>query len=250
MIPINLEKVLVRQNKRLATPEVLLAIKEYDRLGDMDGGDVLDRVGLGRVLTSGKGAKTRIIRDQDGIKKYKQERVFHISQIREVCNKYYLRFLPTRYYNGVVDVNTPEKISTFEVAYGERCDMDNMYIMAPAKSFKLERRPKDPLLFYRINYSDYYYLVHKWGNDLNLFRRFLPFLSTMVGTWFIPLFAFAAICTLIYLGCPPCAWTIFGVVGGVWTLLYWVVNLVDLADGNLDWIWSLLPRNEFDSKIK
>ena len=42
---------------------------------------------------------------------------------------------------------------------------------APSKLFKLENAD-DPLLFAPIG-NGYYYLVHKWGNDLNPFRRLL-----------------------------------------------------------------------------
>jgi len=43
--------------------------------------------------------------------------------------------------------------------------------MAPSKLFKL-KNPDDPLLFAPIG-NGYYYLIHKWGNDLHPLRRWL-----------------------------------------------------------------------------
>ena len=53
--------------------------------------------------------------------------------------------------------------------------IDGFKIMAPAKLFKLENAD-DPLLFAPIG-NNYYYLIHKWGNDLSPLRKslMLPF---------------------------------------------------------------------------
>jgi hypothetical protein len=42
-------------------------------------------------------------------------------------------------------------------------------IMAPSKLFRLEDKD-DPLLFAPIG-NDYFYLIHKWGNDLHPLRK-------------------------------------------------------------------------------
>lgn len=44
------------------------------------------------------------------------------------------------------------------------------FIVAPATSFELQDRPIDPLLFCELG-DDQFYLVHKWGNDLSVWRR-------------------------------------------------------------------------------
>lgn len=43
-------------------------------------------------------------------------------------------------------------------------------IAAPATSFELQDRPIDPLLFCELG-DGQFYLVHKWGNDLSVWRR-------------------------------------------------------------------------------
>ena len=42
-------------------------------------------------------------------------------------------------------------------------------IMAPSVLFRL-KKADDPLLFVPLG-NDYYYLIHKWGNDLSPFRK-------------------------------------------------------------------------------
>ena len=43
--------------------------------------------------------------------------------------------------------------------------------MAPSVLFRLEKKD-DPLLFVPLG-NEYYYLIHKWGNDLHPFRKAL-----------------------------------------------------------------------------
>ena len=179
----NLETQLLKENKRLFSESQLLQIQEYERYSELAEDDVLFRAGLNQSILSGKKLKENSDATERDLSKFDRGRVFHITQIKSICNKYYLRFLDTCYYNGVIDKNVSVKISTFETAYGVECD-DRLKIMAPPGSFKLEKKPKDPLLFYRIT-DEWYYLIYKWGNDLSWFRRLLPFFSKV---WFCALF--------------------------------------------------------------
>ncbi|MEX0315336.1 MAG: hypothetical protein AB3N18_14260, partial [Allomuricauda sp.] len=63
-------------------------------------------------------------------------------------------------------------------------------IMAPSKLFKLEDKD-DPLLFAPIG-NDYFYLIHKWGNDLHPFRKILvwPFKSIVNLILFVLLISY------------------------------------------------------------
>lgn len=189
MLTVNLEQELIKQNRHLATSDELLKVQEYEKLGKKIENDALNRIGIIDSAIEGKQVKNKMSRLKKDTLSFAKERVFHVSQIKGICNKYYLRFLPTKYYKGSVDVNLPERITNFEVAYGTKCNKDNMFIVAPVSSFKLEERPKDPLLFYRIN-DEYYYLIHKWGNDLSIFNRVKSFLSNVYLSTFIISFVF------------------------------------------------------------
>jgi len=177
---VNLEKSLIKQNKKLITPEELLILNEYDKLTNLveEESNTLKRIGLDTNFIQGKSIKDSLSRKTEDTKQFNQERVFHISQIESICQKYYLRFLPINRYKGSVDKLLPSKVTNFEIAYDKKCMQQNLMIIAPAESFKLEKKPVDPLLFYQIN-SEYYYLIHKWGNDLNIFRRFKALLSSI-----------------------------------------------------------------------
>jgi hypothetical protein len=96
-------------------------------------------------------------------------RIFHLSQIRKICIDYRLRFLDTKYFKGPIPDSAIEEIKLLEENHATT--LDGFKIMAPSKLFKLEDKD-DPLLFAPIG-NNYYYLVHKWGNDLHPLRKML-----------------------------------------------------------------------------
>lgn len=180
MLTVNLEKKMLAINKPIVTARELLILKEGESIASIPSAiDVLERVGM---TTNYKNASTLLNKKNSIDKilaKYNKEKVFHISQIKKIADRYYLKFLPSYMFSGNIDVALASKIEQFEIAYGERCDNGNSYIMAPASSFKLEERPKDPLFFVYIG-QDYYYLVHKWGNDLSVTRAIIPLFNSRI----------------------------------------------------------------------
>ncbi len=101
------------------------------------------------------------------IQKLATENIYHISDIKKICIDYRLRFLPSYYFKGDIPVEAVSKIKDLEKTH-ESAFYD-FKIMAPSKLFKL-KKADDPLLFVPIN-ENYYYLVHKWGNDLHPLRK-------------------------------------------------------------------------------
>ncbi|WP_164732327.1 hypothetical protein [Flagellimonas oceanensis] len=98
----------------------------------------------------------------------KTENIFHIDQIKDICIDYRLRFLDSSYFKGEIPQEAISKIKHLEAAHDTK--LKGFKIMAPSKLFKLEDKD-DPLLFAPIG-NDYYYLIHKWGNDLHPLRKF------------------------------------------------------------------------------
>lgn len=240
---VNLEKELIRQNRKIAAPAELLLINEYDRLGSEIADDaVLNRIGLNSAVKEGQKLKERFGNLEQQTRKFNPERVFHISQIEALCHKYYLRFLPASRFRGAIDNKLPGQIAQVEIAYKIECDQANTFIVAPASSFKLEQRPKDPLLFYRIN-DEYYYLIHKWGNDLNIFRRILPmFTYKTVSILTVLVVGFL-------LGAPLFFW-VGGeggqVSGGIFWGLAAVVSFIMTTESKA----AFLDRDSWDSEIE
>ena len=97
------------------------------------------------------------------------KRIFHRDTIKKTCIDYRLRFLDLDYFKGDVPVEAIESIQALEKAH--KTELQNMKIVAPSKLFKL-KNTDDPLLFVPIG-NEYYYLIHKWGNDLHPLRQLL-----------------------------------------------------------------------------
>ncbi|MFT6601406.1 MAG: hypothetical protein ACJAZZ_000537 [Dokdonia donghaensis] len=118
------------------------------------------------------------------------ENIFHIKQIEKICIDYRLRFLDTKYFKGKYPQQALDNIKYLENTHNT--ELDGFKIIAPSKMFVLEKAD-DPLLFAPMG-NGYYYLIHKWGNDLNPFRKqwawsFKSFENLIVTTLLISLVA-------------------------------------------------------------
>lgn len=96
-------------------------------------------------------------------------RVFHLDQIHRICVDYRLRFLASKFFKGKIPYEALIKIKELEKQH--QTGLKGFKIVAPSSLFKLENAD-DPLLFAPIG-NDYYYLIHKWGNDLHPLRKLI-----------------------------------------------------------------------------
>jgi hypothetical protein len=123
------------------------------------------------------------------------DRIYHVEHIKAICIDYRLRFLDSKLFKGKIPYEAVIKIKELEKEH--KTTIDGFKIMAPSKLFKLENAD-DPLLFAPIG-NGYYYLIHKWGNDLSPFRKIavLPFknfenlmlltaLVSLIASFFVP----------------------------------------------------------------
>ena len=123
------------------------------------------------------------------------DRIYHVEHIKAICIDYRLRFLDSELFKGSIPYEAIMKIKALDKEHG--IELSGFKIMAPSKLFKLENAD-DPLLFAPIG-NDYYYLIHKWGNDLSPFRKLavLPFknfenlmmltvLVSLIASFFVP----------------------------------------------------------------
>ena len=117
------------------------------------------------------------------------DRIYHINTIKEVCINYRLRFLDLKYFKNTLPEEAKQKIGALENEHNTA--LRDLKIMAPSALFRLESTD-DPLLFVPLG-NNYFYLIHKWGNDLKPLRkwRMWPFknilnlLFLIVGISFI-----------------------------------------------------------------
>ena len=115
-------------------------------------------------------------------------RIYHLDQIREICIDYRLRFLDLSYFKPEIPQEAKNAIANLESRHETR--VDGMKILAPSRLFKLEDKD-DPLLFVPMG-NNYFYLIHKWGNDLHPLRKILvwPFKNVVNLTLCVLLFSY------------------------------------------------------------
>ena len=124
------------------------------------------------------------------------DRVYHISQIKEICIDFRLRFLDATLYKGTFPAEAVDEIKRIEATH--QTNLSNLKMVAPAKLFKLDNAD-DPLLFAPMG-NGYFYLIHKWGDDLHPMRKWLMWpvknvinmcvatlLVSLVVSFFVPL---------------------------------------------------------------
>lgn len=101
------------------------------------------------------------------ISKIDSNKLFHVNQIKKICIDYRLRFLELNLFKGKVPIKAYQNLEKFKADHPNL--KFDLKIMAPSKLFELENYD-DPLLFASLG-NGYYYLIHKWGNDLSFFRK-------------------------------------------------------------------------------
>ena len=148
-----------KRNKRI-TPEDLL-----DEVQQIFQKNELQRLAIKKRIRNGKNEFENSLLPE----KLDAERIYHIKDIETICIDYRLRFLDAQYFKGPIPEEAISKIRSLEEEHN--CTLNSLKIMAPAKLLKLENAD-DPLLFTNLE-NNYYYLIHKWGNDLHPLRKFL-----------------------------------------------------------------------------
>ena len=120
-------------------------------------------------------------------------RIYHLDQIRNICIDYRLRFLDLSYFKPELPEEAKKAISELEGIHNTR--LEGMKILAPSRLFKLEDKD-DPLLFVPMG-NNYFYLIHKWGNDLHPLRRLLVWPFKNIANLTICVLLFSYLLTLL-----------------------------------------------------
>lgn len=104
-------------------------------------------------------------------------RIFHLEQIKTICIDYRLRFLESSLFKNTIPEEAISEIRMIEKNHNTT--LEGFKIIAPSKAFHLINYD-DPLLFVPIG-NEYYYLIHKWGNDMHPLRKLL--VSPIKNLW-------------------------------------------------------------------
>ena len=113
-----------------------------------------------------KGAESSRLLNADNLV---ESKIYTLAEIKNLCLKFRLRFLSTKYFKKDFPVDAISEIKKTEQIAGQR--IESFAIVAPSKMFHLEDANKDPLLFAPLS-DGRFYLIHKWGDDLSPVRRF------------------------------------------------------------------------------
>jgi hypothetical protein len=119
------------------------------------------------------------------------DKIYHLEQIKKVSIDYRLRFLDLKFFKNKLPQEALDTIQSLESAHDTQ--LGSFKIMAPSALFRLEKTD-DPLLFVPLG-KDYYYLVHKWGNDLHPLRKVLMWPFKNIWNLMLAVFAFSWILT-------------------------------------------------------
>jgi len=120
---------------------------------------------------------------------FDEEHIYDLTQIKNICLKYRLRFLDSDAFVGEIPYEAILKIKSLEQQLGQ--PLNGFKIVAPKEMFQLEDKNSDPLLFLQVA-ENKFYLIHKWGGELNRFRALLvrPLRNFMSMFWFLAIVAF------------------------------------------------------------
>lgn len=134
--------------------------------------------------------------------------VYTERQVKEICMKYRLRFLPSTYFKGNVPIEAVHKLKevlknnkdlNYLIGTNSYSFERNLFIMAPSNMFNISSnsqkardenaklrelkrlRELDPALFIKLD-NDKYLFVKEWGNSFSTARRMLGALTARVST--------------------------------------------------------------------
>lgn len=178
MFKVDLEKKLI-DSKKATIKEALRAQKDDDSLlaqaNELLEGDsendlyMLRNLGFQKAIDANRTVQQKMMNKRNVLNNLKSEKIFTIDEIKTICVNYGLRFLHIEHYKGNLPSNIAASIKAAATETGYDSTMLNLYIVAPKDSFELQAEPKDPLLFAKL-LDGSYYLVCKWGDDLNAMR--------------------------------------------------------------------------------
>ena len=191
MIKVNLKKELEEINKSQVTrsEEFVKEVKMLMETNSEKKKDILKELNLGNNIIRAEKETERLITFKETSDKWEGE-IYTYGQIKHLAIKYNLRFLNTSYFNGHVPAELGSILLRFceKNKFEARNERENFFILAPEEMFMLSKRPKDPLLFYRINNRNgetMYKLVHKWAEDFTIGRRISGIAHKSTGMFYL-----------------------------------------------------------------
>lgn len=169
---LNLEESLLSRRKKFKSEAaILLEVKALLTENDFD------RTLITSKLSKKSSTKSNLLQ----FDLLETNKIFHLEQIKTICIDYRLRFLDSDIFKNEIPEEAISKIRMLEKNHNTY--LDGFKIIAPSKAFHLLNYD-DPLLFVPMG-NDYYYLIHKWGTDMNPLRKLLVLPLKNLGSFTI-----------------------------------------------------------------
>ena len=176
-------ELLKARNKAVSSQDLLDQVQHILAKNDEERAVVKKKIG-GKSSTNANALNFALL-DTD--------KIFHVDHIKALCIDYRLRFLDSHLFKNEIPEEAITKIKDMEKAH--ETSLEGFKIMAPSKLFKLKNYD-DPLLFVPIG-NNYYYLIHKWGNDLNPLRKLMVSPFKNYENIFFTIALFSLLCAFI-----------------------------------------------------
>lgn len=122
------------------------------------------------------------------------EKIYTQSEIKSVCKKLHLRFLPSQAFEGEVPYEAILKIGELNTTY--RKDLKHFRILSTKKFFSEHEGKDQAMLFAQTLYGNYYH-VHTWGQKLSSWRKVKYFVLRNFESLIAALLIFSLIEALI-----------------------------------------------------
>ena len=177
---VNLEQKLREQREKLRADDAKHLLAIYQRL--LAQIDKEDEKIWADIFGSEGQANNLDLRNLDA------NRIFGVDEIQKICVDYRLRFLDAKYFKGDIPYEAIAEVKRIQKNQAE--DITGFKLIAPAGMFHLKEKDKDPLLFINLG-NGLYYLVHKWGNDLNRWRKMMVYPFRSFESLFFTIIGFA-----------------------------------------------------------
>ncbi len=222
--PLNVEQELIheRMKQQRLMDEVHHVLQDVNRRDD----EILER-----LKTSSQNELNIRLTEEDS------PRIFSLTEIKNICIRYRLRFLKSSFYKGEFPYEALMQIKEFEKKFGVQ--ISNFKIIAPDHAFELQNINKDPLLFAQLA-DDSFYLLHKWGKDLAWYKKylFLPLQNPVI--FFLTLLCCCAVGSLLV----PTSWmNVFNFESEVFLRLWLATHFFIMFSGMVLWIGISFSKN-------
>lgn len=180
---VNIQQELIKERDK--QPDILSAVNSLFNTSVEKDSDVLERLAAANL-------QTRLNIDFD---KLDSSKIFSATTIHDICVNYRLRFLDSENFKAEFPYEAIHQINQFEKLHNTK--IQSFKIIAPYDMFQLKDVNEDPLLFAQLS-DNSFYLLHKWGKDLEWYRGILNFPFRSIYTFFL--------CTILFAGLV--AWSI------------------------------------------